>query len=413
MIKSLRPFLLILLMLFSANSAFSFPMFLDLFRADPYRRQTIDGCGTCHINPEGGGNRNPFGLAFAEGEFTITPLLRAQWADRFAYPTSTSGQLTVHFSDPQNRQVVVETAGVKTAVDVAARTAGGQPAAGGAPAAASAVAPAAQGDTANIDPYAREGAFFGRQVVNLPTGKPMRKGGVDFMVGHRFFQPVYTYDFQGNRNWSSMLGFDSSAIVGYGFWVGLANWMEVGFLRSNLDKTMEFNSMLNITRQGDSAPLTMALRAGIEARNNFQGGEQLVQPSAFIEPVFTHTVKDGVSFVVAPIFAFNTRNETTPTELMIDPDHNNTIALGIGTGIRLFPSVSLVGEVIPRLRGFKGVVRDRPGFSLGLQKSTFRHTFEFVLSRQESLTTNQTAVQAGRFGNDTFRIGFNIYRKIR
>jgi hypothetical protein len=189
--------------------------------------------------------------------------------------------------------------------------------------------------------------------------------------------------------------------------------MEVGFLRSNLDKTMEFNSMLNITRQGDSAPLTMALRAGIEARNNFQGGEQLVQPSAFIEPVFTHTVKDGVSFVVAPIFAFNTRNETTPTELMIDPDHNNTIALGIGTGIRLFPSVSLVGEVIPRLRGFKGVVRDRPGFSLGLQKSTFRHTFEFVLSRQESLTTNQTAVQAGRFGNDTFRIGFNIYRKIR
>jgi hypothetical protein len=158
----------------------------------------------------------------------------------------------------------------------------------------------------------------------------------------------------------------------------------------------------------------VAVRAGIEARNNFKErpGQQ-IQPSPFIEPVFTHTVKDRVSVVIAPIFAFNTRNETTPVESMIDPSHNHTIALGLGTGIRVLPSMSIVGEWIPRLWGFKGVVRDRAGFSLGLQKSTFRHTFEFVLSRQESETTNQTAVQAGRFGNDTLRIGFNIYRKIR
>ena len=420
MINSLRA-ALFLMMFLSETSAFSFPMFLDAFRADSYRRATVDGCATCHVNPEGGGARNPFGQAFETGGETITPLLRANWPDRFSYPTSTSGTLTVHFSDPANRQAVIETAGTKTLIDLAARTAGNQPAAQ--PASAQSEAPAAappQTDTGNVDPYAREGVLFGMQVVNLPTGKPMRKGGVDFMIGHRFFQPVYNYrsdpanPTQTKRFWNSMLGFDGPAQVAYGFRVGVTDHVQVGFLRSNLDRTMEFNSMANITRQSDDFPITLALRGGIEFRNNFKKrtGQQ-VQPSPFIEPVLTHTVAERVTVVVAPIFAFNTRNETVARSLMIDPDENHTVSLGLGTGVRVFPTISLVGEWIPRLWGFKGVIRDRAGFSLGLQKSTFRHAFEFVLSRQVSLTTNQTAVQAGRFGNDTFRIGFNIYRKIR
>jgi hypothetical protein len=72
-------------------------------------------------------------------------------------------------------------------------------------------------------------------------------------------------------------------------------------------------------------------------------------------------------------------------------------------------STSLVGEFIPRLWGYKGEFLDRPGVAIGVQKSTFRHTFELLISRQETMTTSQYAVQ----GNDRFRIGFNIYRRIR
>ena len=155
--------------------------------------------------------------------------------------------------------------------------------------------------------------------------------------------------------------------------------------------------MFNLSRQSEGAPATIAVRLGIEARSNFKDSPSTpVQPSPFIEPVVTRTFGNRVSLVLAPIFAFNTRNEEVPESVMIDPDHNHTISLGVGGGLRLMDSVSLVSEVIPRLWGFKGVVRDRAGFSIGLQKSTFRHTFEFVLSRQESLTTNQTAVQALR-----------------
>ena len=98
-----------------------------------------------------------------------------------------------------------------------------------------------------------------------------------------------------------------------------------------------------------------------------------------------------------------------PPEVRFGEDHNITISLGIGAGIQLFPSTSLVGEYIPRLWGFEGELYDRPGVSIGLQKSTFRHTFELVVGRQEVMSTSRYAVQ----GNDTFKIGFNIYRRVR
>ena len=125
----------------------------------------------------------------------------------------------------------------------------------------------------------------------------------------------------------------------------------------------------------------------------------------------TRTFKDRVSVSAVPTFAFNTRNDQTffPPDLLYGEEHNNTQSLGIGVGVRFLPSASIVGEYIPRLHGFRGEVKNYPGLSVGLQKSTFRHTFELVISRQETMTTAQYAFQ----GVDTFRVGFNIYRRIR
>ena len=113
---------------------------------------------------------------------------------------------------------------------------------------------------------------------------------------------------------------------------------------------------------------------------------------------------------MVPTFAFNTRDEERDVPgFAFGTDHNNTIALGLGVGVRFLPTASIVGEYIPRLWGFRGEDKDRPGVSIGLQKSTLRHTFELVVSRQLAITPVDSAVQ----GFDTFRVGFNIYRKIR
>ena len=62
--------------------SFSMPQFLEAFRADRFRNSSVDGCGTCHVSPQGGGPRNPFGQAFMAAGEHFTPLLRAQFPDR-------------------------------------------------------------------------------------------------------------------------------------------------------------------------------------------------------------------------------------------------------------------------------------------------------------------------------------------
>src|SRR5438105_4171503 len=131
----------------SSVPAYAMPQFLQLYRSDPFRNPNVDGCITCHMSPEGGDARNPFGQAFEGAGEQITPMLRAQFPDRFVYPVSrVSDALIIHFSDPNNKQVVVEAGGMKNVVDVEQKTVNGRPAAlPNAPAAPAAAAPSSGG----------------------------------------------------------------------------------------------------------------------------------------------------------------------------------------------------------------------------------------------------------------------------
>lgn len=406
----MRRLLALFVFVCSSAPAFAMPQFLQLYRSDPFRNPAVDGCITCHMSPQGGDARNAFGQAFENGGETITPMLRAQFPDRFVFPTSRAGgAMTIYFSDPENKQIVVESAGVKNLVDAANKTVNGSPAA----TANAAAAPAAQTFASRsgkpeipVDTYSREGAYFGSNIVNLSNGKPLKQGEVDFLIGHRFGQDVKSAGFD------ALGGFDSFATITFGGRVGLTNRLSVGVQRSNYfrnaqdQKQIEFNSALQISRQSDSVPITLQGRAGIEGAQNFHS---LYRP--FVQLVATRTFKDRVSFTLEPTFAFNTRNSQTFTapELLYGANHKNTQALGVGVGIRFLPTASIVGEYIPRLGGFRGERKDYAGLSVGLQKSTNRHTFELVVGRQEVMTVAEYAFQ----GTDTFRIGFNIYRRIR
>jgi hypothetical protein len=420
MIRWTRILFVVAVVLLSNVSAFALPDFLEIYRNDPFRNPDRDGCDTCHMSPAGGDDRNPFGQAFERGGMMITAMLRAQFPDRFVYPSSkVNDAVTIHFSDPANKQMVLETSGMKVLVDVERRTVGAQqaatiqtPAATQAPTAARAPAVAqAASSEVRVDADAREGAFFGGNVVNLPNGKPVRGGGWDFFIGHRFTQDI------ADAGLGGLFGFDSSAVVAYGVRVGLADRVGVGVMRSNLGKTISLTSTLQVSRQSNTMPLTIQVRGGVDGVQNFglcDEDENFAcrrQYSPFIQPTFVRTFKDRVSLLASPIFAFNTRNEETfvPAQFLFGNEDNHTIALGLGVGIRFMPSVSLVGEYIPRLDGFRGELKDHAGVSIGLQKSTFRHTFELVVSKQEPMTPAAVAFQ----GTDTFRIGFNIYRKLR
>src|SRR5215470_9655503 len=112
-------FLMLSVLVLSSVPAYSMPQFLELYRRDPFRNPSVDGCITCHMSPQGGDARNTFGQAFESGGEVITAMLRAQFPDRFIYPVSrVNDALTIHYSDPDKKQVVVEAGGMKSLVDV-------------------------------------------------------------------------------------------------------------------------------------------------------------------------------------------------------------------------------------------------------------------------------------------------------
>ena len=417
------------LFLFCSVPAFAMPQFLQMYRSDPFRNPAVDGCNTCHMSPEGGDARNVFGQAFEAGGEMITPMLRAQFPDRFVYPTSkVSDALTIHFSDPNNKQAVIEAGGMRNLIDVDKRAVNGQLAAApNAPApavSAQASALVAKPSEVPVDRDAREGAFFGSNVVNLPDGKPQKAGGVDFWLGHRFNQSV------SDAGLGELFGFDSTANIAFGVRAGITNRLSVTVLRSNFFQTISLGSAFQVSRQSATMPLTLQIRGSVDGKHNFGiyhecdpltstpanpcsgGNARARQYSPVFQLVSTRTFKDRVSLTAVPTFVFNSRDDSRGDNIPgigFGTQYNNTFSLGIGAGVRFLPTASLVGEYIPRLYGFKGETTDRPGVSIGLQKSTFRHTFELLISRQQVLTPAEVAFQ----GVGTFSLGFNIYRKIR
>jgi len=165
-------------------------------------------------------------------------------------------------------------------------------------------------------------------------------------------------------------------------------------------------------------PVSLAVRGSIEGRNNFIRYHDTdgiwVGYGTSLQVVAARTFGERVSFAAVPTFAFNTRNENS-TLPSFESDHNNTIAMGVGLGIRVMPTMSLVGEWVPRLWGFRGTQTDRPQIGFGLQKATFRHTFSLTFSTVRPMTVSRYAqgTGAGPGALDTFGIGFNIYRRLR
>jgi hypothetical protein len=228
----------------------------------------------------------------------------------------------------------------------------------------------------------------------LPTTLRMPVHKAAFRVTHRFSRELGRGDFGDLVN--DFFGFDSGARIGLELRYGLRHGTQIGVYRTS-DRTIEIFGQQSVLQQKpDGHPLSLDVIATLEGQNNMRA-----QKSSAIGLLVSRKVGKFAAVYAEPMYLFNTNFQ--PGGSGVD---NDTSMIGLGARLRIRPATYLVGEITPRMSGYKPGVNQA---SFAIEVRAGGHTFQINFSNGLSTTLGQLAL--GGISNDSWFIGFNISRK--
>ena len=242
-------------------------------------------------------------------------------------------------------------------------------------------------------------------VVNLPTTLPLPMGAGNFHLTHRFVGVDWRRD-DFSTIASNAFGFDGPAVIQLEYRIAVMKHLEAIVARTNFGRTIQFSGKYDAIHEGASHPFGLSAIVSVEGQNNFHSsntsGADIGYTPAF-GVALSRTLGTVASVYVDPIFARNTQDAGLP-------DKVNTFYVGIGGRVRLAPSTFVVGEVTPRLGGYKPGTAE---VAFALEKRVGGHVFSLVVANTQATTYGQLARGAtlGTDDKSPLYIGFNLARK--
>ncbi len=228
----------------------------------------------------------------------------------------------------------------------------------------------------------------------LPTTLRLPSHKSAFRVTHRFTRSLGRGDFSDLV--SDFFGFDSGAQIGLEFRYGLRPGTQIGVNRTS-ERSIEIFGRQNLLKEtADGHPLGLDVLATLEGQNNMRD-----KKSSALGLLVSKKLGKFAALYAEPMFVVNTNPQDGGTGV-----DNNTIMIGLGGRLRIRPAVYLVGEVTPRVGGYKPGV-DQGSF--GIEMRSGGHTFQINFSNGFGTTLGQVA--RGGISGDSWYIGFNISRK--
>jgi Membrane bound beta barrel domain (DUF5777) len=228
----------------------------------------------------------------------------------------------------------------------------------------------------------------------LPTSLRLPKFKSAFRVTHRFTRPL-DCDTCASNLFGDLFGLDNGAIIGLEYRFGIVPNGQIGIHRTS-DKTIQFFGQYGFVRQDKGLPVDLSALVSIEGTNNFQD-----EYSPTIGLIVSRTAGEHAAFYVEPIYV----HHSNVFQQSQSPD-DNTFMIGLGTRLRIRPTVYVVAEYTPRLSGYK------PGddqASFAVEKRAGGHMFQLNFSNSFGTTMGQIA--RGGSGSNDWYMGFNITRK--
>ncbi len=254
-------------------------------------------------------------------------------------------------------------------------------------------------------------------LVNLPTTLSIGRHKSYTRFTHRFARDLGLGDFGDLA--ADLFSLDNGAVIGFEYRFGITSNVHAGIHRNTLNKTLQAFGRWDVLKQGDRLPVGVSAFGSIEGLNNLQDGHQ---PG--VGAVVSFTRGQALTLYGSPTFVDGTREAgllggdtshdhdhfaTADTLVAAHEEndhatHDATFFVGLGTRLRVRPSVFLVGEISPRLAGHDP---GDAGWGVSVEKWTRGHTLALTLTNFYGTTPGQIA----RGGADALYLGFNITRK--
>lgn len=230
-------------------------------------------------------------------------------------------------------------------------------------------------------------------LTSLPTSLRLPQFKSAFRVTHRFVRPLNCELCQDN--WlQDFFGFDNGAVIGLEYRYGILPGVQVGVYRARERKTLQIFGQYSVWTQSQK-PLEMSILGSVEGTDNFTD-----QYSGTLGVILTRLLGERASIHVEPMFVGNTNLD----EPSVNED--NTFLLGLGTRIRIRPTVYVTAEVIPRVAGYTDGGTQA---SFAIEKRAGGHMFQLNFSN--SLGTTPGSIARGSIADNEWFMGFNITRK--
>ncbi len=230
-------------------------------------------------------------------------------------------------------------------------------------------------------------------LVGLPTTLRVPRFKSAFRITHRFLRPLAQGTFANLAE--DAFGLDAGAQIGLEYRFGLMRGMQVGFHRTS-DRTIQWFAAYNLAQERSGRPVGINAYASIEGTNNFRD-----RYASALGVVFSRSVRSLATVYVEPIWV----SASNPLGSAPD-DRNDSFLMGVGTRVRLRPTVYGVVEFGPRVAGYAPGVHQ---LSFGFEKRAGGHSFQLNVSNAFGTTPGQIAQGGG--SNDDWYLGFNISRK--
>jgi hypothetical protein len=245
-----------------------------------------------------------------------------------------------------------------------------------------------------------KGTFKATQIINTPTVEAPGKGGLQFLIMHRFGRI--------NEGGYALFGLDNASIR-FGLDYGINDRFSVGIGRSSLEKTYDASLKWKMLRQRENKmPVSVSLYELITRttlrysdKPYFTGKYRNAYESALL---IARKFSPRLSLQAAPIWL---HYNLVPTA----QDKNDVFALSLGGRMKFTKRISLNAEynLLPndQLPG----IDLHHSFSLGVDIETGGHVFQLIFSNSEGMIgPYYLGKSTGNWGDGDIFFGFNISR---